>query len=279
MKHYGNGTWKVGPTLPAPIESFKVWRAERAARRAQDKPASARAPRTPGRHLGRARTLALWAAAVVILAANGSAFAESYRGLLDWANRHGMYGFWGDAWPLQVDSFIVIGELVLFLAAVEGWRFRHRLGAWAASLIGLVVSVAGNSGSIGNASPADHITHAIPPVAGFAGLAFGVFIVKRVLEAVEQVAEVVQAVEAAEETPAEALEFVAPVQVNGASGGSTSAEQAPAEVPADAEHAARIAFRATHAAGNPLSANQLQERFGVSRAKAKAIREEHTAAA
>jgi hypothetical protein len=48
------------------------------------------------------RAAALWAIAVIITAASGAAFAESYRGLYDWALKHGLSGFWAAAFPLQV---------------------------------------------------------------------------------------------------------------------------------------------------------------------------------
>lgn len=42
--------------------------------------------------------------------------------------------------------------------------------------------------------------------------------------------------------------------------------------PTDAENAALLALRATHAAGNILSANQVQDRFSLTRAKATGLR-------
>jgi hypothetical protein len=43
-------------------------------------------------------------------------------------------------------------------------------------------------------------------------------------------------------------------------------------VPANVVEAAEVSMRATHAAGNPLSANQLQERFSLTRAQATKLR-------
>lgn len=43
-------------------------------------------------------------------------------------------------------------------------------------------------------------------------------------------------------------------------------------VPADAESAAMLALRATHAAGNPLSQNALMSRFSLTRAQATKVR-------
>ena len=47
-----------------------------------------------------------------------------------------------------------------------------------------------------------------------------------------------------------------------------------APVPTDAENAALIALRATIAAGNPLSQNQLMERFKLTRAAAAKVRQQ-----
>ena len=46
-----------------------------------------------------------------------------------------------------------------------------------------------------------------------------------------------------------------------------------AAVPTDAENAALMALRATLAAGNPWSQNQLQDRFGLTRAQATRVRQ------
>ena len=48
--------------------------------------------------------------------------------------------------------------------------------------------------------------------------------------------------------------------------GSAPPDAVPSPVPADAENAGLMALRATIAAGNPLSQNQLTERFGLTRA-------------
>ena len=47
----------------------------------------------------------------------------------------------------------------------------------------------------------------------------------------------------------------------------------PSPVPSDAETAALASLRATLAAGNPLSQNQLMERFGLTRAQAARVRQ------
>jgi hypothetical protein len=87
-----------------------------------------------GQVLRAARFGALSFVAGMIAMANGAAFAESYRGLFDWAHRQGMAGIWAALFPLQVDSFILVGELVLFIAALDQWRHRHRFTAWCAAV-------------------------------------------------------------------------------------------------------------------------------------------------
>jgi hypothetical protein len=51
----------------------------------------------------------------------------------------------------------------------------------------------------------------------------------------------------------------------------------PSSVPTGAENAALIALKATIAAGNPLSQNQLADRFGLTRAQATKVRQQTTA--
>jgi hypothetical protein len=199
-----------------------------------------------GRVLRAARAAALGVVAGMIAMANGAAFAESYRGLFDWAHRQGMAGIWAALFPLQVDSFILVGELVLFIAALDQWRHRHRFTAWCAALTGLAVSVAGNIGHVTGHTIQARGTAAIPPMAAFAALGLGMALLKRVLE--HQAAE---------------LAGVGPV----------TPEQ---EIPTDNMHAARMALAATHAAGNPISQNQLIDRFNITRSTAQRIRREVT---
>jgi hypothetical protein len=63
----------------------------------------------PGCVLRALRGAALTAISVIITGADGSAFAESYRGLWVWAQHHGLSGFWAAAFPLQVDTGVEVG--------------------------------------------------------------------------------------------------------------------------------------------------------------------------
>lgn len=199
------------------------------------------------------RTVALSALALVITAASGASFAESYRGLFVWALNHGLSGFWAAAFPLQVDAFIVVGELSLFIAMTDRWRWRDRAGAWAVALLGLTASVAGNIGHVIGGDIQTRGTAAVPPLAAFAALWVGLGVLKRTLARRDQTGRT------------ETLSG----DVNGQSGNGGTV---PPDVPKDAEHAALLALRATNAVGNPLSGRQLETRFGLTRAQATKLR-------
>ena len=126
------------------------------------------------------RRAALVAIAVLVAAASLVSFAESYRGLFAWAHEHGLHGVWAVIWPLQVDVFIAVGELALFVALVDAWERRSRIGAWVVTLAGLTVSVAGNIGHAASGGLTTRVTAAVPPLAAAAALAVGLGVLKRV---------------------------------------------------------------------------------------------------
>ena len=190
------------------------------------------------------RRIALALVAALVAAASLVSFAESYRGLYLWAHRHGLAGLWAALWPLQVDVFIAVGELALFVALIDRWAPRSRLAAWAVTLPGLAVSVAGNVGHVTGHSPAVRTTAAVPPLAAASALAVGLGVLKRVVDQHHQ---------AAADT--------APGTVP------------PPPVPGDAETAATASLRATLTAGNPWSATQLADRFGLTRTQAAKVRQ------
>jgi Protein of unknown function (DUF2637) len=216
-------------------------RVERKARRA-----ASHAPGPAPGSLRIPRQAALITIAAVIAAASLTSFAESYRGLFDWAREHGLSGAWAAAWPLQLDTFIAVGELALFVALADGWRTSSRLGAWAVTLLGLAASVAGNIGHVHSRLLSDRATAAVPPLAAAAALAVGLGVLKRVVEA------------------------------HHAKAGDIPVPDA---VPADVIAAAKASYAATVAAGNPLSQNQLMARFGLTRAQATKVRTDTAAQA
>lgn len=185
------------------------------------------------------RLVALAAIAVVIGAASLTSLAESYRGLFDWSHEHGLSGTWVAVWPLQVDSFIVVGELALFVGLADLWTLRQRIGAWAVTLAGLAVSVAGNVGHVQSHLLSDRATAAVPPLAAFAALWVGLGVLKRVVG-----------------------QHAQPPLPSARDG-----------IPADVVEAAKASMRATIAAGNPWSVNGLQNQFSLTRAQATEVRQ------
>jgi hypothetical protein len=173
-----------------PAFRWRAWRAVRetgreirAEERAERKAARAARPGPAPESLRVPRAAALWAVAALVGSASLTSFAESYRGLYDWAREHGLSGLWSAVWPLQVDVFIAVGELALFVALADSWSRRSRVGAWTVTLGGLAVSVAGNVGHVHSVLVTDRATAAVPPLAAAAALAVGLGVLKRVVQA------------------------------------------------------------------------------------------------
>jgi hypothetical protein len=131
----------------------------------------------------RTRKAALYAIGVIAILASANALAHSYAGLYDWAVHHRLGGWQAKSWPAEIDVFLAVGELALYVAYLDGWPARQRIWPWATALIGLAVSVAGNIGHL-QAEPgqpvilADRLTAATSPLAVFAGLSVGLLVVK-----------------------------------------------------------------------------------------------------
>ncbi len=131
----------------------------------------------------RTRKAALYAIGVIAILASGNALAHSYAGLYDWAVHHRLTGWQAMSWPAEIDVFLAVGELALYVAYLDGWPARQRVWPWATALTGLAVSVAGNVGHIqgGPGDPVsvtDRVTAATSPLAAFAGLSVGLLVVK-----------------------------------------------------------------------------------------------------
>jgi hypothetical protein len=127
------------------------------------------------------RAFSLGLISTLIIAAAVASFAESYRALVIWALSHGLHGLWAAIFPLQVDSFIGVGELALFVALADQWNARSRAGAWLVTAIGLGVSIAANVGHVTGHDVASRFTAAVPPLAASAALAVGLGVLKRVV--------------------------------------------------------------------------------------------------
>jgi hypothetical protein len=131
----------------------------------------------------RTRCAALYAIGVIAILASVNALAHSYAGLYDWAVHHRLGGWQAMSWPAEIDVFLAVGELALYVAYLDGWPARQRAWPWATALTGLTVSVAGNIGHI-QAMPghpvilADRLTAATSPLAAFAGLSVGLLVLK-----------------------------------------------------------------------------------------------------
>jgi hypothetical protein len=131
----------------------------------------------------RSRRLALYAIGTIAILASANALAHSYAGLYDWAVHHRLGGWQAKSWPAEIDVFLAVGELALYVAYLDSWPARLRIWPWTTALIGLAVSVAGNIGHI-QAEPgqpvilADRLTAATSPLAAFAGLSVGLLVVK-----------------------------------------------------------------------------------------------------
>jgi hypothetical protein len=131
----------------------------------------------------RTRRAALYAIGAIAILASANALAHSYAGLYDWAIYHRLTGWQAMSWPAEIDVFLAVGELALYVAYLDGWPARQRIWPWTTALVGLAVSIAGNVGHI-QAEPghpvilADRLTAATSPVAAFAGLSVGLLVVK-----------------------------------------------------------------------------------------------------
>ena len=131
----------------------------------------------------RTRRAALHAIGAIAILASVNALAHSYAGLYDWAVHHRLGGWQAMSWPAEIDVFLAVGELALYVAYLDGWPARQRVWPWATALTGLAVSVAGNIGHI-QALPghpvilADRLTAATSPLAAFAGLSVGLLVLK-----------------------------------------------------------------------------------------------------
>jgi hypothetical protein len=130
------------------------------------------------------RRAALAGIATIVLTATSVAFVESFDGLYRFAAGHGLSGFWAAVWPFQVDAFIIIGELTIFVGIVDRFDPKGKILAWLATLGGTLVSVTGNVLHVAPAHSGNFVwlaTAGVPPVAATAGLMIGLQVLKRVI--------------------------------------------------------------------------------------------------
>lgn len=127
-----------------------------------------------------ARTIARYVTVTLmglaVLVATGDGFAQSYAGLYRWAIEHGLHGWKADSFPLLVDLFVAVGEMGLFLLAIDGHRLRKSLMSWVDLLVPMLVAASGWGASlVFNIGSARHVfsfeaTAAVPPLASMIGL-------------------------------------------------------------------------------------------------------------
>lgn len=109
------------------------------------------------------------AASAVTIVLTGIAFWLSYEHLAEVAAGNGLPGVRGWAWPSTVDLFIVLGELLVLRASLQGKRDWF---AFSITAGGSLASIALNVAGVGeDASRMEYIVAAVPPVAAL--LAFG----------------------------------------------------------------------------------------------------------
>lgn len=131
----------------------------------------------------RTRRVALYSIGLIAALASLDALAHSYAGLYSWAAHHRLSGWQAWSWPAEIDVFLVVGELALYVAYLDAWPARTRIWPWVTAVTGLAVSMAGN---IGRVQPlrgipvtwADRLTAAVSPIAAFAGLMIGLLVLK-----------------------------------------------------------------------------------------------------
>jgi hypothetical protein len=223
------------------------------------------------------RTAALAATGGLITVATLVSFGESYRGLLDWASRHGLSGAWAILWPLQVDVFIATGELSLFIALVDQWSARSRILPWAVTCGGLAVSVAANVGHVPGHSLASHATAAVPPLAASAALSVGLGVLKRVVRASGSPRPARAAAPATRRGPRHAAAPAAlPLRLHAAAPPATAATAAAAGRPADGPGIEEVErhFRDQLAAGALPTLRAIRDQWHVGSKRATALRSE-----
>ncbi|TDD66747.1 DUF2637 domain-containing protein [Actinomadura rubrisoli] len=130
----------------------------------------------------RAQVITRWGAiafmAAAVLTATAGGFAQSYAGLYHWALEHGLRGWKAESFPLLVDLFIIVGELGLFLLAVDAFVLHRRhLMSWLDFSLPLTIALAGwtaslifNVGHVGNRTFSYQATAAVPPIVSMLGL-------------------------------------------------------------------------------------------------------------
>jgi len=166
----------------------------------------------------KARAVTRWAAvglmATAVLTATGGGFAQSYAGLYEWAIEHGLHGWKASSFPLLVDLFIIVGELGLFLLALDAYAIKKSLLSWMDFMLPFFIAMAGwtaslifNVGHVLNKEFSYQATAAVPPIVSMLGL----FVLLRTLH--RYVASQAATTGEAEPAPALALQQITVMQI------------------------------------------------------------------
>lgn len=139
------------------------------------------APKAPVRTLAFPRTVALWIVSTLVGLGVVVSFMESYRALYWWAQTHQVHGTWAVIWPIQIDAFVAVGELALFVALTDAWQVKHRSLPWMITVAGLAASIAGNVGHAPTHDLFTRLTFAVPSVTAYVMLAAALGLLKRVI--------------------------------------------------------------------------------------------------
>jgi len=180
--------------------------------------------------------LVRWATVLAVVAVAGVAAYISYWHAVEVVTHHGERGVRGHLYPVVIDGIIVAASMVV-LDAARHVEAAPKL-AWSLLGAGIGVTLAANV--------AFGVTY------GLAGALWAAWPALAFVGCYELLMMLVRA-SARRADPTRGDAFSSPV-------------------PTDAEAAAVASLRATLAAGNPWSQNQLAERFGLTRAQAAKVR-------
>ena len=180
--------------------------------------------------------LVRWCTVLAVVAVAGVAAYVSYWHAVEVVTHHGERGIIGHLYPITIDGIIVAASMVV-LDAARHLEAAPRL-AWCLLAAGILVTLAAN------------VTYGVR--FGLAGALWAAWPAVAFVGCYELLMMLVRASARRAETADIGHGFVA--------------------VPSTAEQAAEACLRATIAAGNPLSINQLTERFSLPRKAATELR-------
>jgi hypothetical protein len=126
--------------------------------------------------------------AIIAVAVTVIAIIESYTNQLAYFLAHGVLGWRAVIAPGAVDTFIVMGELLIYASLRRGWDKLILVWGLVLAAWGFLLSVGANVWHSASASVIDHVVSAIWPVTAAAGMAGVLLIVKRVAVARKQTA-------------------------------------------------------------------------------------------